>query len=118
MDMQELLRKVDQDDGITAVPMGELRKLYGSQRLGRHVNEAISKELASVGLGHLPSELPMRKEEKVRLYRLGSKIDRLVTSVLFPTYTGDVELRNLQAGLNGDAILAEFRAWASGGARS
>lgn len=109
MEMQDLIKKVDHDEGLTTVTMGELRKIQGSRRLGKNVNEAISRELASAGLGHLPAELPLRKEQPVRLYRVGGRIDRIVAAVTHPSLVGDSELRNIEAGLNGTDILDRLR---------
>jgi len=109
MDTKELLNKIDRDDGLTTVTMGELRKLHGSHRLGRLVNDDISRELNASGIGHLPSELPMRKENEVRLYRIGGKIDRVATAIFYPTNSGDLELRSIQDGLSAREILQELR---------
>ena len=81
--------------GLYQTEMCQLKTIHGAGRLGVHVRDAISRELASHGMGHLPSELPSYQEEPVRLYLLGSPIADVVSAVMRPSDSGDETLRAL-----------------------
>lgn len=71
---------VDQG-GISVCTMLVLRNILGKGRLGTHVNSAISRGLRSVGLGHLPTELPNREYHEVLLYQIGTPAGDIVEAV-------------------------------------
>lgn len=73
--------------------MGELKEIQGAGRLGVNVREAISKALASHGLGHLPADLPANQWEEVRVYKLGTLLSDVVDAVTKPSNKGDEVLR-------------------------
>lgn len=58
--------------GIYRINMGVLRELGGYGRLGINVRQILSSRLASIGLGHLPAELPAYQERDVLLYQYGT----------------------------------------------
>lgn len=77
----ELLTAVESNNGITKVPMATLRQLEGRQRVGKHVLSAIDEKLSSLGLGHLPQELPNRHQHSVLLYRYGTPASEVIQAV-------------------------------------
>ncbi|MFJ2189008.1 hypothetical protein ACIOJE_13805 [Kitasatospora sp. NPDC087861] len=92
---EELRKAVVEDNGLHQAQMWQLKGIKGAGRLGVHVRDAISRELASHGMGHIPSQLPSYQEEPVRLYLLGSPIADIVQAVLQPSDRGDEALRAL-----------------------
>jgi len=78
---------------VLTMDMGELRDLNGSGRLGPFVVEAISKKLASHGLSHYPTELPLNQWEKVRIYGQGSPVAEIIQVVIDVSETNDDKLR-------------------------
>lgn len=74
------------------------RELHGAGRLGKHVRDAISGELAAHGMGHLPEQLPTYQEMPVSVFRLGTPIADVVNAVLHPSAGGDQTLRQMGAG--------------------
>lgn len=77
----DLAKSIDANHGVALVPMETLRRLEGAQRLGVHVLNSISKRLRTLGLGHLPNELPNRQDQDAILYRLGSPASEVITAV-------------------------------------
>lgn len=74
----ELLSTVENHSGVIKVPMAILRQLEGRQRVGKHILSAIEEKLATLGLGHLPTELPNRQQQSVVLYRSGTPTAELI----------------------------------------
>lgn len=91
----ELRRAVEANDGLVTTTMERLRDIKGAGRLGKHVREAITKDLAAAGMGHLPPVLPEYQERTVRIYILGSTISDVVNAVNNPSPDGDERLREL-----------------------
>ena len=91
----ELRSAVESNDGLVVTTMEKLRDIKGAGRLGKHVRDAISKDLASNGLGHLPPVLPEYQERPVRVYSLGSNISDVVNAVYSPSADGDQLLREV-----------------------
>lgn len=61
--------------------METLRRLEGRQRVGKHILSSIEDKLKTLGLGHLPQELPNRQQQTVLLYRVGTPASELVQAV-------------------------------------
>jgi hypothetical protein len=61
--------------------MGQLREIGGYGRLGTNVRQVLSAKLASLGLGHLPSELPAYQDKQVLLYLYGTPAAEVVSAV-------------------------------------
>lgn len=80
-DWHDLLAAVEETDGIYRVPVETLRRLEGRQRVGKHILSSIEEKLATLGLGHLPTELPNRQQQKVLLYRVGTPASEVVKAV-------------------------------------
>ncbi len=77
----ELVRALDEHDGIAMVPMETLRKLEGAQRLGVHVLKSIGARLGTLGLGHMPDTLPNRQDQDAILYRYGTPASEVIAAV-------------------------------------
>lgn len=92
---QELRTTVAADGGLHVATMGVLRDIQGAGRLGSRVLGAISKQLASHGMGHIPKELPGNQDSPVRLYLLGTPIADTVDAVHNPSPKGDAILRDV-----------------------
>lgn len=80
-DWQDLRAAVEQHHGVFRVTMETLRRLEGRQRVGKHILSSIEDKLATIGLGHLPQELPNRQQQSVLLYRVGTPASLLVDAV-------------------------------------
>jgi len=79
---EELNELVNNRSGVVSVVMSELRDAHDVRKLGKHVVEAISKRLDGLGLGHVPTELPLYQHQCVRVYRKGSPVGEIINSVL------------------------------------
>jgi hypothetical protein len=81
----ETWRDLDADvranGGVLRVGMWDLRRISGYQRLKVNVVRYISDELADVGLGHLPVELPRDQNEYVVVYKVGSEASAVINAV-------------------------------------
>lgn len=80
-DWHELLTAVESNQGVHRIPMETLRRLEGRQRVGKHILSSIEDKLKTLGLGHLPKELPNRQQQTVLLYRVGTPASALVQAV-------------------------------------
>lgn len=109
LDNYEGLRaQVEAEGGLHTTTMEVLRGIHGAGRLGKHVRDSISGELAATGLGHLPEELPAYQEKDVRVFRLGTPIADVVSAVLHPSSGGDQVLQQMGAA-QGQDILKKIR---------
>lgn len=80
-DWQDLRAAVESNHGVHRVPMETLRRLEGRQRVGKHILSSIEDKLNTLGLGHLPKELPNRQQQNVLLYRVGTPASVLIQAV-------------------------------------
>jgi hypothetical protein len=80
-DWHELLTAVEGNEGVYRVTMETLRRLEGRQRVGKHILSSIEEKLRTLGLGHLPKELPNRQQQTVLLYRVGTPASELIRAV-------------------------------------
>jgi hypothetical protein len=78
---EELRVAVTDHYGVYRLPMGQLREIGGYGRLGTNVRQVLSAKLASLGLGHLPSELPAYQDKQVLLYLYGTPAAEVVSAV-------------------------------------
>jgi hypothetical protein len=88
----EIKEAVEKNGTVMTVTMEELRDALGKDKLGVHVREAISKELAGMGLGHIPQQLPGYQHEQVRVYKRGTPIGEFIETVLMPGQQNDSKL--------------------------
>ncbi len=77
----ELVKAIDEHNGVALIPMETLRKLEGAQRLGVHVLKSIGNRLGTLGLGHMPHELPNRQDQDAVLYRYGTPASEVISAV-------------------------------------
>jgi hypothetical protein len=106
---EELSEKVDEDEGVSVVSMRDLRDGFEFGRLGPHVCSTISRNLAGVGLGHAPEDLPEDQNQDVLVYRRGSEVESIILAVTHPSRSGAETLRTL--GQNSPAdVLDRIRA--------
>lgn len=77
----ELIDVIRENHGVALVPMETLRRLEGAQRLGVHVLTAISKRVATMGVGHVPDTLPNRQDQDAVLYLNSTMAGELVSSI-------------------------------------
>lgn len=99
MNWDEIKAKVEGAGGVLTTTMDVLRDAEGAGKLGVHVRTNISKKLAGIGLGHVPTELPGNQHERVRLYKKGTLVGDLIDTVLNP---GDQNDRRLVEQLGQD----------------
>jgi hypothetical protein len=95
--LDDIRQAVEQHQGVLTVGMDELRDAKGAGRLGVHVRAGIRKDLAGLGLGHWPRELPESQDELVRIYKQGSPVADLIDAVLEPNLQHDEEIRQAVA---------------------
>lgn len=88
----ELLRAVDEGNGLNRVTMATLRELEGAERLGKHVLTAIATKLSQLGLGHLPEDLPNRQDQPVMLYKVGTPAADTIRAIRMTLLTGIVDM--------------------------
>lgn len=92
---EELVTQVGSQGDIAVFEMGVLRDLEGAGKLGKYIRQSISDTLRTHHLGHLPEDLPIYQEQAVRIYRLESRVGRVVEAILHPSAAGDAVLRAL-----------------------
>jgi|SRR5579875_1601171 len=105
---EDLPTLIDANGGVLSIPMARLRDAYGAGRLGKHVRSNISNQLRSLGLAHMPAELPDSQLEQVRLYRAGSPAGRLIEAVTNLGAKGDAVIREA-ASAQSTQILEKIR---------
>lgn len=104
---RRLSARVDKDP-IVVVEMREFREIVGVTRLGPAVVEGIAKDLAGYGIGHIPSPLPAYQDEKVRLFRRGTRLAELIDAIHDPSDGGD-ELLAAYANDSDGQIVEQIR---------
>lgn len=97
--LESIVQRVDQQGGLTAVTLGDLRDLLDKGRLGRVVLEQIATQLTDCGLGYFPQATlkdhdQLRAAEEIRVYRLETSLASLIEAVTQPSAEGDVVLRD------------------------
>jgi len=103
---EELASLVDRNGGVFTVTMGELRDAYGVRKLGVHIRSGISEKLKSLGLRHLPTDLPIYQEQLARIYRDGSAVGRLIAAAVYGIgEDADQVLRDAASGE--DAVIVQ-----------
>ncbi len=105
---EELREETIAAGGLLATEMIELKEAQNSGRLGIHVRNAISDKLESLGLGHLPDDLPPNQGDEVRLYQLGTPLAKVIKAVSDPSEDGDDLLRKT-ANSDAEGILSQIR---------
>jgi len=107
---EELSESVQQEAGVTAITMRDLRDGFGYKRLGPGVVSVISSELKAVGLGHFPVPLPDDQRQTVLIYQLHSAIEPVLKAVAEPSEENVDVLRHLHENRSEDsAVLSQVR---------
>lgn len=78
---KELHEVVVEHHGVYRIGMETLREIGGFGRLGINVRRVLSSHLASVGLGHLPADLPAYQHEQVILYQYGTPAANVIAAI-------------------------------------
>jgi hypothetical protein len=102
--LEDLARRVDDNQGVITTSMRALRDAYGAERLGKHVRSGLSAKLAEWGLRHAPSELPDSQDEWVRVFRRGSPVEKVIQAARRISPDNDEILREAAANKAADAI--------------
>jgi hypothetical protein len=95
---QALADLVDRNEGVITCDMGSLRDAHGAGKLGTTVVANISEELDGRGLGHIPPQLPVYQDEKVRIYKKSSSVGKIIDAVEHIDRKHDDYLRRLSKG--------------------
>ena len=88
----EIKKQVEEAGGVLTLTMAALRDAAGAGKLGVHVRSNISRRLAAMGLGHVPTELPANQHERVRVYKRGTPVGDLIEAALNPGERNDESL--------------------------
>lgn len=96
MTWPDVVRVLDERNGIHLVTMETLRRIEGAQRVGPGVINTIHERLDRLGVGHLPTDLPSRADDAVLLYRRGTPASEVI--------------RAIQEGLKGSVVPASVEA--------
>lgn len=78
---EDLRATVVGNNGVFRINMGTLREIGGYGRLGTNVRQILSRNLAGIGLGHLPTELPSYQDKEVLLFQFGTPAAEIVEAV-------------------------------------
>ncbi|GIX04581.1 MAG: hypothetical protein KatS3mg114_0450 [Planctomycetaceae bacterium] len=110
-DWNAIKSDVEKNGNVLKITMEQLREAHGSGKLGVHVRDAISSILAGMGLGHIPEVLPTYQHELVRLYKKGTPVGDLITTVLTPGAQNEAKLVEQFAGgvIDYAAIVQQIR---------
>jgi hypothetical protein len=96
--IDEVSQRLDEAEGIATFELTELKALGGIGRLGRRIREQMQEAFDSAEIGYFPSPLPASDTQRVRLYRLGSKVERLIMAVVTVDEENDLKLRRFARG--------------------
>lgn len=113
--MQDVAAAVEESGDLLPVSLGELREALGYNRLGIRVLNEIAEKLAGEGLGYFPLDVlsdrndAPRYGDVVRVFKKGTALGQVVTSILEPTIPGDERLKEI-AGSDAANILKSIRA--------
>ncbi|KQC40163.1 MULTISPECIES: hypothetical protein [Frankia] len=78
---EDLRSAVVGNNGVFRTTMGMLREIGGYGRLGTNVRQILSRNLAGIGLGHLPMELPAYQDKEILLFQYGTPAAEIVEAV-------------------------------------
>lgn len=104
----DLRNKVSETPGLYLTTMEELKRAHGAGKLGVNVRAAIADRLKSYGLGHLPTDLPQYQLDEVRLYQLGTPLEKVIKAVTEPSELGDQVLMQV-VDTDAQQVLAQIR---------
>jgi hypothetical protein len=98
--LQAIRDAVEANGNVLSVIMWSVRGAYGAERLKVNVRANIQKQLAGLGLGHIPAEIPDDQMQVLRLFKLGSPVAELISAVDSP---GAAEDELIREAVGGDA---------------
>lgn len=104
----DLAADVRANGNVLTCQMAAVRDAYGAGRLGKHVANSIQQELASLGMGTQPAQLPQDQWSEVRLFALGSQVAEIIAAAHTPGADQDQRLREV-AGSQHAEIVARIR---------
>ena len=82
MTWDEIKQEVEAHGGVRTMAVDTLREAHGAGKMGVHIRGQISSQLAGMGLGHVPRELPNYSHDTVRIYKRGTPAGNLIEAVL------------------------------------
>jgi len=111
MSWDEVKKRVEEAGGVLTTTMDVLRDADGAGKLGVHIRASISRNLAGMGIGHVPAELPANQRDQVRLYKRGTPVGELIECALNPGEDNDRKLveQGTSDGLDYRAIVQRIR---------
>jgi hypothetical protein len=92
MNWDEINEEVQKNGNLKTVTMETLREAMGVAKLGVNVRTQIRKKLASMGIGHIPEQLPTYQHEQVRLYKRGTDVGDMIELAHTPGEENDRKL--------------------------
>ncbi|MEI6622366.1 MAG: hypothetical protein WCP28_10710 [Actinomycetes bacterium] len=111
-----LKAKIEAQQGLAEVTLGELRAAAGYGKLGRYVLDEIRNKLAGEGLGAFPATIldyetnaELSQTQAVRIYKQGSPVGKIVAAIERPSRHGDAWIRRV-ANEDAGEKLAQIRA--------
>lgn len=78
---EDLRTAVVDHHGVMRINMGCLREIGGYSRLGINVRQTLSSNLAGLGIGHLPAELPSYQDREILLFRYGTPAAEVISAI-------------------------------------
>jgi len=90
--VHEVKDRLDNHEGVATFELRELKDLVGIGRLGHRIREQMQDALDRQDIGYFPNPLPASDTQRVRLYRLGSRVARLITAVITLDEENDAKL--------------------------
>ena len=100
--IQQVEETLDKYGGVHTFQMSDLKRLAGIGRLGKRVREELQRALDRAELGCYPRPLPSSENHSVRLYRLGTKLERLILAATTVDEENDERLLRFASGAAAD----------------
>lgn len=102
---EELRAAVTRHYGVYRLSMERLRGIGGYGRLGTNVRQVLSAKLASLGLGHLPAELPAYQDKHLLLYLYGTPAAEVISALRSEVVdAAETALVQLNASRDGERV--------------
>jgi hypothetical protein len=94
-DYSPITTAVAKSGGVKTFEMVELLTAHGAGKLGRIVRKEISADLARMGYGHVPADLPNRKVKLVRVFKYGTPVGNVILAATLPAVEHDETLKSI-----------------------
>ena len=82
MDLNHIETAIVSGGGHTVMTVGDLRAACNKERAGARIIEDITRQLAAVGIHHVPTALPTDSARQVFLYRPAEQVTPLLALAL------------------------------------